>query len=186
MPTENGAVSECLLTVRFFHSRICLRRSFLKINKEILPPHVVPGVTEEVQSSVHSTSLQFWRNFLHIFAQHKTENVFTTTRRNVTTWNFAGILFGTSSSKIMCLFTLLSAFPHHERQVSHTAQMSIWVYAYAFMRNVHTGVLFLLSGWFFHRWCNKLWATCCLFYFFDSRCSRLVKGLISLFKTQPS
>ncbi len=59
------------------------------------------------------------------------------------------------------------------------------VYAYTFTRNVPTGVLFALSGWFSHKWCNKLWATCCFFYFFDSRRSRLLTGLVSLLKTQP-
>ncbi len=34
----------------------------------------------------------------------------------------------------------------------------IEVYTYTFTWNVRTGVLFALSGWFFHRWCNKLWA----------------------------
>ncbi len=63
--------------------------------------------------------------------------------------------------------------------------ISIRVYAYAFMRNVHTGILFALSSWFLHRWCNKLWATCCFFYFFDLWRSRLVTGLVSLPKTQP-
>ncbi len=47
------------------------------------------------------------------------------------------------------------------------------------------GILFALSGWFFHRWFNKLWATCCFFYFFNSRGSRLVTGLVSRLKTQP-
>ncbi len=60
--------------------------------------------------------------------------------------------------------------------------ISIRVYAYAFMWNVCKGVPFALSGWFFYRWCNKLWATCCFFSFFDSRCSRLVTGLVSLLK----
>ncbi len=61
----------------------------------------------------------------------------------------------------------------------------IGVHAYAFMRNVRTSVLFALSGWFFHRWCNILWAICCFFYFFNLRCSRLVMGFVSLLKTQP-
>ncbi len=59
------------------------------------------------------------------------------------------------------------------------------VYAFAFTQNIRKGVLFALSGWFFHRWCNKFWAINCFFYFFDSRHSRLVTGLVSLLKTQP-
>ncbi len=61
--------------------------------------------------------------------------------------------------------------------------ISVRVYAYVFTRNVRKGILLL--GWFLHRLCNKLWATCCFFYFFDSRHSRLVMGLVSLLKTQP-
>ncbi len=58
MPMENGAASERLFTIHFFHS--CIRTSVLEfflINNDILPPHVVPGIMEEVRSSVHSTSL---------------------------------------------------------------------------------------------------------------------------------
>ncbi len=83
MPMENGAASECLFTI-LIAAYVCIG-VFFKINNEILPLHVVPGVTEEVQSSVHLTLLQFQRNFLHIFVQHKTENVRTTARHNVTT-----------------------------------------------------------------------------------------------------
>ncbi len=63
--------------------------------------------------------------------------------------------------------------------------ISVGVYAYAFTRNVCTCILFALLGWFFHRRCKKLWATLCFFYFFDSRGSKLVMGLILLHKTQP-
>ncbi len=44
--------------------------------------------------------------------------------------------------------------------------ISIGMYAYVFTQNIRTGVLFALLGWFFHRWCNKLWATCCFFLLF--------------------
>ncbi len=63
--------------------------------------------------------------------------------------------------------------------------ISVRVYIYTFMRNIRTGILFALLAWFFHRWYNKLWATCCFFYFFDSRPSKLVTGLVPLLKTQP-
>ncbi len=66
-----------------------------------------------------------------------------------------------------------------------TAQIFVVVHAYAFTQNVRTSVLFALSGWFFRKWCDKFWATCCFFYFFDSRRSRLVMGFVSLLKTQP-
>ncbi len=155
---------------------------FFKINNEILPPHTVPGVTEEIRSSVHSTSMQFQRNFLNVFAQRKTENVRTTVRQNITLWNFAGIFFRTSFSQ-SCVCSLHYQCSQIASVKFPAAQISVGVYAYAFTRNIRTGVLFALSGWFFHRWCNKLWATCCFFYFFDSRCSRLVTGLISLLKT---
>ncbi len=87
--------------------------------KFILPPHILSGVMEEVQSSIHTTSLQFRWNFWHVFALRKTENIRTTPRHNITTWNFAGIFFGTSFFQ-SCLFTLLSAFQHRERQVFHS------------------------------------------------------------------
>ncbi len=47
--------------------------------------------------------------------------------------------------------------------------ISVGAYAYSFMQNVRTGVLFALSSWFFHRWCNKLWAICCFFTFLIRR-----------------
>ncbi len=47
--------------------------------------------------------------------------------------------------------------------------ISIGVYAYAFTQNVRTGVLFALSGWFFHRRCNKLWAKWCFSFTFSIR-----------------
>ncbi len=50
-----------------------------------------------------------------------------------------------------------------------TAQISVWVYPYAVTRNVRTGVQFELSGWVFHRWRNKLWATYCFFFTFSIR-----------------
>ncbi len=43
--------------------------------------------------------------------------------------------------------------------------ISVGVYIYAFRRNIRTGVLLALLDWFFHRWCNKLWATCRFFTF---------------------
>ncbi len=156
---------------------------FFKINNEILPPHDVSGVMEEVWNSVHLTSLQCWRNFLHIFSQHETENVRTTTRHNITTCNFACIFFRTSSFQ-SCVCSLHYQRSHVASVKFPTAQISIKAYAYAFTQNVCTGVLFALSGWFFHRWCNNLWAKWCLFYFFYSRCSRLVTELVSLIKTQ--
>ncbi len=82
---------------------------------------------------------------------------------------FFGILQTTVKKIILSLF-----FP----------AISLPVYTFAFM-HVRMGVLFALLCWFFHRWCNKLWATCCFFYFFDSWQSRLVMGLVSLLKTQP-
>ncbi len=133
---------------------------------------------------VHSTSLLFRRNFLHIFAQHKTENIRTTVRHIVITWNFAGIFFGTSSFQ-SCVCSLCCQRSHIVSVKFPTAQFSVGVYVYSFTQNIRTGVLFLLWGWFFHRLCNKLWATCCFFYFFDSQRSRLVKGLVSQLKTTP-
>ncbi len=75
---------------------------------------------------------------------------------------------------------------HREKNYSlFFTAISIGVYAYAFTGNVPMGVLLALAGRFFYRWCNQLWVTCCFFYFFDLRRSRLVKGLVSLLKTQP-
>ncbi len=42
----------------------------------------------------------------------------------------------------------------------------------------------VILGWFSHRWRNKLRATGCFSYFFDSQHSRLVMGLVLLLKTQ--
>ncbi len=134
-----------------------------------------------VWGSVHSTSVQFRQNFLHVFAQHETENVRTTARHNVTKWNFASVFFETFSfQSFVCSFRYQCS---HITSVKFLiAQISVGVYAYAFTRKIHTGVLFVLVSWFFHRWCNKLWATGCFFYFFDSHRCRLLTGLVSLLK----
>ncbi len=135
-------VKICSPYTSFAAAYVCVGVFFL-INNEILPPHVVPGVTEEVRSSVHSASLQFWQNFLHIFSQHKTENVRTTIRHNITTWNFAGIFFGSPSFKsFVCSFH----YQHfHVASVKFpTAQISVVVLTYTFTWNVRTGVLFAL------------------------------------------
>ncbi len=110
-------------------------------NNEILPPHVVPGVMEDVWSSVHLTSLQFWRNFLPVFAQNKTKNVRTTARHNVTMWNCVCIFLGASSFQ-SCVSSLQYQYSHVGSVKFPTAQISIGVYAYTFTRNVCTGVLF--------------------------------------------
>ncbi len=131
MPTENGAASEYLFTIHFFHSWIRLRRSSFLINNEILPPHVVPGVMEEVQSLVHSTLLQFRWNFLHIFTQHETENIHTTDRHKVISREILLVytLEPPPSNHVFVHSTIsipisLTSFP--------TAQISIGVYTYAF------------------------------------------------------
>ncbi len=122
------------LYASFIAAYVCVG-VFLKIHNEISTPHVVPGVMEEVRSSVHSTSLQFWRNFSHVFTQHKTENVRTTARHNVTMWNFAVIFFGTFSFQL-CVCSLHYQHSHIARIKFPTAQISIRVYAYAFKRNL--------------------------------------------------
>ncbi len=85
--------------------------------------------------------------FLHIFAPHKTENVRTTTRHNITSWNFAGIFFGTSSFQ-SCVCSLHYQHCHVTSFKFPTAQVSIGVYAYTFTWNICTGVLFALSCFF--------------------------------------
>ncbi len=158
---------------------------FFKINNEILPPHVVSGVTKEVRSLVYSTSLQFRPNVLHVFAQHEIENVRNTARHNVTMWNFADIFFGTSTFQ-SCVSSLQYQHSHVVSVKFPTAQISIGLYAYTFMQNVRTGILFALSGWFLTGDVtnSRLHAT---FFTFSIRwwCSRLVMGLASLLKTQP-
>ncbi len=62
--------------------------------------------------------------------------------------------------------------------------ISVGVYAYAFMQNVRTGVLFAFSADFFTGDVTNS-GLLLFFIFFDSRCSRLVMGLVSLLKTQP-
>ncbi len=44
--------------------------------------------------------------------------------------------------------------------------ISVGVYPDTFTQNIRTGILFALSVWFLHRWCNKLWTTCCFFLLF--------------------
>ncbi len=151
---------------------------FFLINNAILPPHVVLGVAERVRSSVHSTSLHFRQNFLHVFAQHKTEDVRTTTRHNLTTWNFTVIFFGTSSFQ-SCVF-VHSAISIPTSQASNFPRCV----RLRFYTKRAYGRTICITAWFFHRWCNKLWATYWFFYFCDLWCSRLITGLISLLKTQ--